>query len=107
MFRITRFRLAVVLLVVVGAFFIDGYSLIYRYLVVHQPLGQTLTSAPSLLGRPLYIHKGLDLQGGTELTIEICHGLNNPNSDCRNGPPNGATRCRAHSRRPSRSWTCA
>ena len=91
MFRITRFRLAVVLLVVVGAFFIDGYSLIYRYLVVHQPLGQTLTSAPSLLGRPLYIHKGLDLQGGTELTIEICHGLNNPNSDCRNGPPNGKT----------------
>jgi SecD/SecF fusion protein len=90
-FRITRFRLAVVLLVVVGAFFIDGYSLIYRYLVVHQPLGQTLTSAPTLLGRPLYIHKGLDLQGGTELTIEICHGLDNPNADCRNGPPRGAT----------------
>ena len=91
MFRITRFRLAVVLIVVVGAFFIDGYSLIYRYLVVHQPLGQTLTSAPTFLGRPLYIHKGLDLQGGTELTIEICHGLDNPNADCRNGPPRGAT----------------
>ena len=91
MFRITRFRLAVVLLVVVGAFFIDGYSLIYRYLVVHQPLGQTLTSTPSFLGRQLYIHKGLDLQGGTELTIEICHGLDNPNLDCRNGPPNGHT----------------
>ena len=91
MFRITRFRLAVVLLVVVGAFFIDGYSLIYRYLVVHQPLGQTLTSAPSFLGRQLYIHKGLDLQGGTELTIEICHGLNNPTPDCRSGPPHGAT----------------
>jgi SecD/SecF fusion protein len=90
-FRITRFRLAVVLLVVVGAFFIDGYSLIYRYLVVHQPLGQTLTSAPNFLGRQLYIHKGLDLQGGTELTIEICHGLNVPNADCRNGPPRGAS----------------
>jgi SecD/SecF fusion protein len=90
-FRITRFRLAVVLLVVVGAFFIDGYSLIYRYLVVHQPLGQTLTTTPSFLGRDLFIHKGLDLQGGTELTIEICHGLDNPNSDCRNGPPNGAS----------------
>jgi SecD/SecF fusion protein len=90
-FRITRFRLAVVLLVVVGAFFIDGYSLIYRYLVVHQPLGQTLTSAPTFLGRQLYIHKGLDLQGGTELTIEICHGLNVPNADCRNGPPHGHT----------------
>ena len=91
MFRITRFRLAVVLLVVVGAFFIDGYSLIYRYLVVHQPLGTTLTSAPSFLGRQLYIHRGLDLQGGTELTIEICHGLNSPNADCRSGPPRGAT----------------
>jgi SecD/SecF fusion protein len=90
-FRITRFRLAVVLLVVVGAFFIDGYSLIYRYLVVHQPLGQTLTSAPTFLGRQLYIHKGLDLQGGTELTIEICHGLSVPNADCRNGPPRGAS----------------
>lgn len=91
MFRITRFRLAVVLLVVVGAFFIDGYSLIYRYLVVHQPLGQTLTSTPTFLGRQLFIHKGLDLQGGTELTIEICHGLDNPSPDCRNGPPHGAT----------------
>jgi SecD/SecF fusion protein len=90
-FRITRFRLAVVLLVVVGAFFIDGYSLIYRYLVVHQPLGTTLTSTPSFLGRQLYIHKGLDLQGGTELTIEICHGFDDPNLDCRNGPPNGAS----------------
>jgi SecD/SecF fusion protein len=94
-FRITRFRLAVVLLVVVGAFFIDGYSLIYRYLVVHQPLGQTLTSVPTLLGRQLFIHKGLDLQGGTELTIEICHGLDNPNLDCRNGPPHGATLAQA------------
>ena len=52
MFRITRFRLAVVLLVVVGAFFVDGYSLIYRYLVVHEPLGTQLTSAPSLFNRP-------------------------------------------------------
>jgi SecD/SecF fusion protein len=90
-FRITRFRLAVVLLVVVGALFIDSYSLIYRYFVVHQPLGQPLTSTPSFLGRDLFIHKGLDLQGGTALTIEVCHGLNNPNSDCRNGPPHGAS----------------
>jgi preprotein translocase subunit SecD len=77
-FRITRFRLAVVLLVVVGALFIDSYSLIYRYFVVHQPLGQALTSTPSFLGRDLFIHKGLDLQGGTALTIEVCHGFNNP-----------------------------
>ena len=106
-FRITRFRLAVVLLVVVGAFFIDGYSLIYRYLVVHQPLGTTLTSAPTFLGRQLYIHKGLDLQGGTELTIEICHGLNNPNAELPQRPTARRTPWRRHSRRPSRSSTSA
>ena len=63
--------------------------------MVHEPLGQTLTSVPTFLGRQLYIHKGLDLQGGTELTIEICHGLDNPNADCRNGPPHGATLAQA------------
>ena len=55
-------------------------------------LGSSPTSTPSFLGRDLFIHKGLDLQGGTELTIEICHGFNNPaGSDCRSGPPNGST----------------
>jgi len=89
-FKITRFRLSIVILIVLGALVVDGYSLIYRYLVVHQPLGQTLTSVPNIGGRPLTIVKGLDLQGGTELTIAICKGLDNPpGAGCRQGPPNG------------------
>ncbi len=90
MFRITRTWLAVVVFVVLGAIFIDGYSLFYRYAVVHQPLGTKLTSTPTLAGKQLFIHKGLDLQGGTELTIAVCKGLNNPPGvGCRNAPPNG------------------
>jgi SecD/SecF fusion protein len=89
-FRITRFRLAAVIFVVVAALFIDGYSLFYRYVVAHQPLGTTLTSPPSILGHPVYLHKGLDLQGGTELVIAVCRGFNDPpGANCRNGPPNG------------------
>jgi SecD/SecF fusion protein len=91
-FRITRFRLGIVLLIVVGALFVDGYSLIYRYLVVHQPLGTVLTTTPNIAGHPIYLHKGLDLQGGTELVIAICRGNNDPpGANCRNGPPNGAS----------------
>ena len=90
MFKITRFRLAIVALIVLGAVFIDGYSLFWRYAIMHEPLGTRLTSTPSIAGRPIYIHKGLDLQGGTELTIAICKGFNNPPGvGCRNGPPNG------------------
>ena len=92
MFRITRFWLAVIGLVVVAAIFIDGYSLFYRYVVVHQPLGTTLTSNPNIGGRPLYLHKGLDLQGGTELVIAVCKGNNDPpGAGCRSGPPAGKT----------------
>lgn len=68
-------------LVVVAALFIDGYSLFYRYVVVHQPLGTTLTSNPNIGGRALYLRKGLDLQGGTELVIAVCKGPNNPPGD--------------------------
>ncbi len=90
MFRITRTRLAIVIFIVLGAIFIDGYSLFYRYAIVHQPLGTKLTSTPTIAGRGIFIHKGLDLQGGTELTIAVCKGFNNPpGANCRNGPPNG------------------
>jgi SecD/SecF fusion protein len=89
-FKITRFRLAVVVFIVLGAIFIDGYSFFYRAFVAHQWFPQKLTSAPSIAGRPIYVHKGLDLQGGTELTIAICKGFNNPPGvGCRNGPPKG------------------
>jgi SecD/SecF fusion protein len=59
-------------------------------------IGQTLTSAPSLFGRDTLLQKGLDIQGGTQLTIAVCAGPNNPpvsglGAPCRNGPANGTS----------------
>ncbi|MGI8847853.1 MAG: protein translocase subunit SecD [Candidatus Dormibacteria bacterium] len=55
-------------------------------------LSHPLTSPPKLLGHETFLHKGLDIQGGTELTIAICRGPNDPPaSNCRNGPANGAS----------------
>ncbi|GAC1337584.1 MAG: protein translocase subunit SecDF [Candidatus Dormibacteria bacterium] len=90
MVRLNRWWYALVALVIVGALFVDGYSYIYR-LTTHQPLTGKLTQAPPRLGgKDLYLHKGLDLQGGTELTIAICKGFNNPEgTTCRNGVPGG------------------
>jgi SecD/SecF fusion protein len=85
--RVTRVRIVIVVLIVLGALFIDGYSLFYRYVVVHQPFPQKLTSIPTIGGHPITFVKGLDLVGGTELVVEVCHGFNDPPSvGCRNGP---------------------
>jgi preprotein translocase subunit SecD len=54
----------------VAALFIDGYSYIYR-VFNRIPLGESLHTAPQLFNRDLYLHKGLDLQGGTEIVLEI------------------------------------
>jgi preprotein translocase subunit SecD len=60
--------------------------------VVHQPFPQALTSTPNIGGHDITLHKGLDLQGGTELVIAICRGNNDPPGvGCRQGPPNGAS----------------
>ena len=59
MFKITRFRLAVVAFIVLGAIFIDGYSYFYRAFIAHQWFPQKLTSTPSIAGKPIFIHKGL------------------------------------------------
>jgi SecD/SecF fusion protein len=85
--RVTRVRIAIVVLIVLGALFIDGYSVFYRYVVVHQPFPQKLTTIPSIGGHPITFVKGLDLVGGTELVVEVCHGFNDPPSvGCRNAP---------------------
>ncbi|MCA1683396.1 MAG: protein translocase subunit SecD, partial [Actinobacteria bacterium] len=92
MIKLNRWTLSLVVLIVLGALFIDGYSVIYRYLVARPsvPLGRSLKENPHIGSRDVYLHKGLDLQGGTELTIAICRGLNDPpGSNCRNGPPKG------------------
>jgi SecD/SecF fusion protein len=91
MFKITRFRLGLIALVVVGALFIDGYSFIYRA-VTHQWFPAVLTTPPHIGGVAVTLHKGLDLQGGTELVIAVCKGNNDPPGvGCRQAPPNGAS----------------
>ncbi|MHB8718155.1 MAG: protein translocase subunit SecD [Candidatus Dormibacteria bacterium] len=85
--RVSRFRAVVVVLIVLGALFIDSYAIFYRYVVVHQPFPQPLTSIPNIAGHNITFNKGLDLVGGTELVIEVCHGPDNPPGvGCRNGP---------------------
>jgi len=90
--RLNRWWIGLVALVILGALFIDTYSYTYRFLGEHKSLSAKLSSNPHLGGFDLYLHKGLDLQGGTELTIAICRGLNDPpGTNCRNGLPKGAT----------------
>jgi preprotein translocase subunit SecD len=66
------------------AIFIDGYSYIWR-LYNHIPLNAPLAQNqyPNLLGRDLYLHKGLDLQGGTEIVLEIDPRSLPPGTDLR------------------------
>jgi SecD/SecF fusion protein len=90
--RLNRWWIGTVVLIVLGALFVDTYSYIYRFFVEHKTLSQKLSATPHIGGYDLYLHKGLDLQGGTELVIAICKGFNDPaGSNCRNGLPKGAT----------------
>ncbi|HEX3605132.1 MAG TPA: protein translocase subunit SecD [Candidatus Dormibacteraeota bacterium] len=92
MIRLNRWLMGGVLLIILAALFIDTYGYTYRFLVEHKGLGQKLNSNPHIGSYDIYIHKGLDLSGGTELTIAICKGLNDPpGTQCRNGPPKNAS----------------
>ena len=70
--RINRWLGLAVLAVALVAVFIDGYSYIYRYFN-HIPFSAPLqkTQVPTLFGRELVLQKGLDLQGGTEVVLQI------------------------------------
>jgi protein-export membrane protein SecD/preprotein translocase SecF subunit len=86
MVRLNRWWIGLIVLVVAGAIFVDAFGFFYRYVVSHAHP----TDNPHIGSKDIYIHKGLDLQGGTELTIAICRGLNNPpGTNCRTGPPKG------------------
>ena len=96
MIRLNRWWIGAVVLIILGALFVDTYSYTYRFLVEHKSPSAKLSSNPHVGGYELYLHKGLDLQGGTELTIAICKGFNDPaGSNCRNGLPKGATMSQA------------
>ncbi len=74
--RVDRRLLALIAVVAVIALFIDGFAYVYR-LATNQPLTGPLRGVPTLsipfLGfeQQIYVHKGLDLQGGTHLELEI------------------------------------
>src|SRR5256884_3776037 len=74
--RVDRRLLALIAVVGVIALFIDGFAYVYR-LATSQPLTGPLRGVPTLsipfLGfqQPIFVHKGLDLQGGTHLELEI------------------------------------
>ena len=91
MVRLNRWWYLFVALVVLGALFIDGYTYIYR---VGSGVGLSapLRTAPHIGGKDVYIHRGLDLSGGTELVVAVCQGPNNPEgSGCTTGLPPNAT----------------
>ncbi len=74
--RVDRRLLALIAVVAAIALFIDGFAYIYR-LTTGQPLTGPIRGVPTLsipfLGfdQQIYVHKGLDLQGGTHLELEI------------------------------------
>jgi preprotein translocase subunit SecD len=74
--RVDRRLLALIAVVAVLALFIDGFAYVYR-LATNQPLTGAIHGTPTLsipfLGfeQQIYVHKGLDLQGGTHLELEI------------------------------------
>jgi SecD/SecF fusion protein len=90
--RLNRWMMGGVLAIILAALFIDTYGFTYRFLVEHKGMGAKLDRNPHIGSYEVYIHKGLDLSGGTELTIAICKGFNDPpGTSCRNGPPKGAS----------------
>ncbi len=94
MIRINRWWLGLVLALVVGAIVVDAYPQIYNVLVRHKSVSASYPANqhPGLLGATPYVHKGLDLQGGTSLTLAICLGPNDPPGiGCRTGLPKGKT----------------
>lgn len=95
MIRLNRWLVGLVVAVIVGALFVDTFSYTYR-LATGKWFPATLRVPPHLGSLQLYLHKGLDLQGGTEVVIAICQGPNNPpDSGCQRGLPKNATLAQA------------
>jgi len=74
--RVDRRLLLLIGVVALIALFIDGFAYVYR-LATNQSLTGPIRGVPTLsipfLGfeQQLYVHKGLDLQGGTHLELQI------------------------------------
>ncbi len=72
--RANRYLLLLIASIALVAAFVDGFGYIYR-IATHQHLTGPIDQRPylSVLGvrQEIYIHKGLDLQGGTHLELQI------------------------------------
>src|SRR6202165_6051463 len=74
--RVDRRLLALIAVIAVLALFIDGFAYIYR-VATNQPLTGPIRGIPTLnigflgFSQQIFVHKGLDLQGGTHLELEI------------------------------------
>src|SRR5438034_11772197 len=74
--RVDRRLLFLIGVIAVLALFVDGFAYVYRA-ATNQPLTGKIRGVPTLsipfLGfeQQLFVHKGLDLQGGTHLELEI------------------------------------
>ncbi|HEX3629428.1 MAG TPA: protein translocase subunit SecD [Candidatus Dormibacteraeota bacterium] len=74
--RVDRRLLLLIVVIALLALFVDGFAYIYR-VATRQPLTGPIHGVPTLsipalgLNAPIYVHKGLDLQGGTHLELEI------------------------------------
>src|SRR4029077_6894223 len=74
--RVDRRLLALIGVIAVLALFIDGFAYVYR-LTTNQPLTGPIRGIPTLnigflgFSQQIFVHKGLDLQGGTHLELEI------------------------------------
>lgn len=74
--RVDRRLLFLIGVVALLAIFIDGFAYVYRA-ATKQPLTGPIHGTPTLsipflgLNAPIYVHKGLDLSGGTHLELQI------------------------------------
>ncbi|MGD0448162.1 MAG: protein translocase subunit SecD [Candidatus Dormibacteria bacterium] len=71
--RVTKWKVATIFVVLIVALVVDVFNL-------------------NVLGYDITLHKGLDIVGGSELTIAICQGPDQPvdaDPTCRSGPRNG------------------
>jgi len=87
--RANRYLLLLIAGVALVAAFVDGYAYVFR-LATHQSLTGPINQIPHLavpalgFNQQIYIHKGLDLQGGTHLELQITNVRNNmPISNAR------------------------
>lgn len=74
--RVDRRLLLLIGVVALLALFVDGFAYIYR-VTTNQPLTGPIRGVPTLsipflgVSQQIFIHKGLDLQGGTHMELQI------------------------------------